>query len=374
MIYFTYIWLFLAAGILSFIFTLIVKKWATKWKIYDWPAPRKVHGRPTPRLGGLAFFASFFILILIFLIWRPELIRFSDWLWFSGFIDKRLFGVLLGAVILIVVGVIDDIKGLSPLTKLSWQIIAALIVIASGVGIEVIRNPFGGPLIHLDQWQIPFQLWGQTYHFVVLGDLFVLIWIVAMINVLNFLDGLDGLAAGVSFIAFLTLFSLSLAPDVGQIHIALVCIILAGALIGFLPQNFYPAKIFMGDSGSMFLGYMIAVLAVVSGGKVATSLLVLGFPILDGLWVIGRRFLAKRSPFLADKKHLHHRFLAVGLNQRQAVLAIWFLTAVFGIVALLSETREKFIALMCLLGLMVVLAVILVVVEWKKEQSKKMSN
>ncbi len=372
--YSIYIWSFLAAAILAFIFTLIVKKLAIKWKIYDWPAPRKVHGRPTPRLGGLAFFASFFILILVFLIWRPELIRFSDWFWFSGFVDKRLFGVLLGAVILVVVGVIDDIKGLSPLTKLAWQIIAALIVIASGIEIEYIRNPLGGVLVHLDQWQIPFQLWGQTYHFVVLSDLFIIFWIVLMINVLNFLDGLDGLAAGVSFIAFLTLFSLSLAPDVSQIHTAILCIILAGAVAGFLPQNFYPAKIFMGDSGSMFLGYMIAVLAVVSGGKVATSLLVLGFPILDGLWVIGRRLLAKRSPFLADKKHLHHRFLAVGLNQRQAVLAIWLLVAVFGVVALLSGTREKFIALMCLLGLMMALAVILVVVEWRRNKKLESRN
>lgn len=372
--YSIYIWLFLLAGILSFIFTLILKKLAIKWKIYDWPAPRKIHGIPIPRLGGLAFFASFFILVLVFLIWQPEIIRFSHWVWFSGFIDKRLFGVLIGAIILVVVGAIDDIKGLSPLTKLSWQIIAAVIVVAFGIEIEFIRNPISGSLIYLDQYQIPIHLYGQTYHFVVLADLFVIFWIVLMINVLNFLDGLDGLAAGVSFIAVMTLFFLSLAPEVNQMHTAILSIILAGALAGFLPHNFYPAKIFMGDSGSMFLGYMIAVLAVISGGKVATSLLVLGFPILDGLWVVGRRILAKKSPFLADKKHLHHRLLSVGLNQRQVVLLIYLLAATFGIIALISETREKFIAFLWLLGLMFVLAVVLIMIEWRKSNKVRVRS
>ena len=237
--YSLYIWSFLLAGILSFIFTLIVKKLAIKWKIYDWPAPRKIHGIPTPRLGGLAFAASFFILVLVFLIWQPEIIRFSHWVWFSGFIDKRLFGVLIGAIILVIVGTIDDAKGLSPLTKLSWQIIAAMIVVGFGLEIEFIKNPLTGSLIYLDQYQIPIHLYGQTYHFVILADLFVILWIVLIINVLNFLDGLDGLAAGVSLIAVMTLFFLSLTLEVSQVHTALLCIILAGSVAGFLPQNLY---------------------------------------------------------------------------------------------------------------------------------------
>ena len=368
--YYNFLWLFLAAAVISAIFTLIVIRFATKWRLYDLPAPRKIHQKPIPRLGGLAFAASFVIIVLAFLIFKPDLVRFSPWIW-ASFIDKRLFGVLLGATILVIVGMIDDIKTLPPITKLAWQIIAAVVVIISGIGIDYIRNPFGGPIIYLNHWQIPIHFYGQIYHLVVWGDLFVAVWIVLMINVLNFLDGLDGLAAGVSAIAFLTLFFLSLSSDVNQMATAILCLILAGATAGFLTQNFYPAKIFMGDSGSMFLGYMIAVLAVISGGKVTTSFLVLGFPILDGLWVVGRRLLTKRSPFMADKKHLHHRLLTVGLNQKQAVLGIYLLSAAFGVVALVSQTREKFIALICLLGLMILLAIILVMVEWKKEGLKK---
>lgn len=365
--YSIYIYSFIGAFILSFLFTILVKNWAIKHKLYDQPAPRKVHSRPIPRLGGLAFFVSFFLLILFFLIFKPDMSRFSPWLWLGGLVDKKLLGVLIGAIILIIVGIIDDKKNLPPVTKLSWQIIAALVVIASGIGIDYIRNPFGGPFIYLDHWQIPIHLYSQTYHFVVLGDLFVIAWIVLIINVMNFLDGLDGLAAGVSFIALMVLFSLSLLPEVNQLQTALLCIIAAGAIAGFLPHNFFPAKIFMGDTGSMFLGYIIAVLAVISGGKVATSLLVLGFPVLDGLWVVGRRLIHKSSPFLADKKHLHHRLLAIGLNQKQAVLLIYLLSICFGVVALISNTKGKLGAFIGLLAVMLILATTLIMIEWKKE-------
>src|SRR3990172_1080492 len=361
-----YFWLFLACAILSYLLTLLVIRLADKWRIYDLPSPRKIHAKPIPRLGGLAIFGAFLIIILFSVVFRPDLFHFSPWIWWHV-IDKRLFWVILGAIVLVIVGVIDDVKGLNPFTKLFWQIAAAVMVVISGVGIDMIRNPFGGPMIALNQFQIPIHFYGYIYHFVVIGDLFVIFWIVLMINIVNFLDGLDGLAAGVSLIAFLVLFFLSLTPAINQVSTALLCLIIAGTLAGFLPKNFFPAKIFMGDSGSMFLGYMIACLAVISGGKVATSLLVLGFPILDGLWVVGRRLIHKKSPFVADKKHLHHRLLSVGLSQRQVVLIIYAMSAIFGGVALMSQTREKFMALISLIILMVFLGLFLIVIEWKKE-------
>jgi UDP-N-acetylmuramyl pentapeptide phosphotransferase/UDP-N-acetylglucosamine-1-phosphate transferase len=187
------------------------------------------------------------------------------------------------------------------------------------------------------------------------------------VNTINFLDGLDGLAGGVSGIAFFVLFFLSLTPTVLQPETAFLCIILAGCALGFLPYNFHPAKIFMGDSGSYFLGFMLAVLAIIAGGKIATALLVLGFPILDAFWVILRRILSFHSPFIADKKHLHHRLLEVGLSQRQAVGLIYFLSLCFGAVALFLQTgKQKSIALLVLGMVMFFLAIILVGITWRK--------
>lgn len=364
--YLGFILIFIIAAVISYILTLAVKHYAIKWGFFDQPGPRKIHPKPVPRLGGLAFFVTFLMMVLVIIAVKPDWLQFSASTWF-GHLDKRLFGVLLGAIILVIVGIIDDKKGLKPATKLFWQIVAAGVVVAFGVEVGIIRNPFGGPLIHLDIWQIPFQVFGHTYNFVVIADLLAMVWIVAMINILNFLDGLDGLAGGVSFIGFGILFLVCLLPEVNQISTAVLCLILAGAVFGFLPHNFHPAKIFMGDSGSMFLGFMLAVISMISGGKVAALVLVLGFPILDALWVVFRRLFYRKSPFTADKKHLHHRFLAVGLTQRQTVLVIYFLTAAFGVIALFIKTYGKFWALVWLLGIMIVLAVGLVIMEKRKK-------
>jgi UDP-GlcNAc:undecaprenyl-phosphate GlcNAc-1-phosphate transferase len=243
-------------------------------------------------------------------------------------------------------------------------------VIASGVGIDFIRNPFGAD-IQLNTIDIPFKVFGNYIHHISLwGDLLSVFWIVAMINVINFLDGLDGLAAGVTFIGFITMFILCLRSDVNQVNTAIFCLISAGAVLGFLTQNFNPAKIFMGDSGSMVLGFLLAVMAIISGGKVTTAFLVLGFPILDGLWVVSRRIFSGHSPFTADKKHLHHRLLALGLSQKSTVVIIYILTSLFGAIALLTSTREKMYALIWLLALMIVLAIALVVLEKKTKESR----
>lgn len=313
-------------------------------------------------MGGLAIFLSFALVALIYYFLKPDLFVFAPWHKYD--LDIKFLGIGLGALILVVVGLMDDKKSLSPWAKLIFQIIAALLVVFSGTRVEYFNNPFGG-FINLDIWQFDFTLSGITFSLVPLADLFSLFWIVAIINVVNFLDGLDGLAAGVSFLASMSIFFISLLLTVFQPATALFSAILCGSLLGFLFFNFNPAKIFMGDSGSQFLGYILAVFAIISGAKMATAFLVLGFPILDGLWVILRRIKERRSPFYPDKNHLHHRLLRAGFSIREAVLFLYVLSIAFGVVGILSTTYGKLVALIVLVAVMVIIALILLSLERK---------
>jgi len=361
----TYILPFILAFGLSLIITPQVRKFALKRGIVDQPDARKVHTKPVPRLGGIGFFLSFLIVIVAYALIAPKTLNIYHAKIF-GF-DQHLLGVLLGGFVLVVVGAIDDIKTLKPWQKILGQILAALIVVGSGIGIGSLSNPFGG-VISLDSLKIPFHLFGETKYIFVWADLLAIFWIVAIINVVNFLDGLDGLAAGVGTIAAIVLFILSLMATVNQPATAMLLIIFAGSLLGFLPFNFYPAKIFMGDSGSQLIGFILAVASIISGGKIATAVLVLGFPILDGIWVASRRILAGKPFWQADKEHLHHRLLGIGLNQRQVVLFLYVISIIFGTVALFSTSYQKFFAALILIGIMSVLAITLVMIKWKMKE------
>lgn len=353
---------FILAALVSGGLTYYVKKFAEKLHLSDFPSPRKIHTMPTPRLGGVAIVLTFIVIAIGYnlITHRLDFTPFKIWDF-----DKRLFGALLGALILLIVGIVDDIRGLKPWQKLTGHILSGVAVVACGIGISYIRLP-GGLHIELNQLTVPINLFHQTYNFVVWGDLLTIFWIVLLINTMNFLDGLDGLAAGVSVIAGISIFFLSLT--LGQNSAALLCLIFAGAVAGFLPWNFNPAKIFMGDSGSMFLGYMLGVLSVISGGKLATAFLVLGLPVLDVGWVVIRRIFKGNSPFKADKMHLHHRLLGAGLSQRQAVMVLYFIAAAFGFIAVMSGTQEKIQALFWLLGLMVVIVISLIILQWRKRK------
>lgn len=344
-----YLAVFLATAVLSYLLTKFFRFFAFKIGAVDYPDPRKIHKEPVARLGGVALFISFFTIVFLFI---P--------------LDKHLLGFFIGAFILLFFGAMDDIFGLKPLTKFLGQLLAALVIVASGIGINFITNPLGG-LIHLDTIKIPFELFNTTYHITFWADLFTVFWIIVLINSINFLDGLDGLAGGVSGIAAFIIFLLSLQPDISQPQTALLALIIAGACFGFLPLNFHPAKIFMGDSGSMFLGFMLAVLAIFSGGKVATALLVLGIPILDVLWAVIRRVLKGKSPFKADKKHLHHALLNKGLTQRQTVIFFYVTSLAFGTIALISKTFSKFIALAFLFVLVMALISFLYFLDTKNK-------
>lgn len=285
------------AMVLSFAMTPLVRKLAFAVGAVDKPNARKVHARIMPRMGGLAIFLGFVGAVLYAVDPTPKII-----------------GLLVGVTIIVAIGVIDDLKEISPKVKLLGQIAAAAVVMYSGVMVKLITNPFGPGVIDLGIFSIPVTL----------------LWIVGVTNAVNLIDGLDGLAAGISAIASVTLGVVAFQNDP---LITLLAFILAGSILGFMPFNFNPAKIFMGDSGSLFLGYTLAVLSIMGLAKSATALavvipvLVLGVPILDTAFAIFRRWSNQQPIFQPDKAHLHHCFLANGLSHRQTVLAIWAIHA-----------------------------------------------
>lgn len=332
---------FLIALAVAFVLVPLINRLARKLGLVDREGGRHIHKKRTPRLGGLAIIAVFILTVLLI----PELV-----------IDKPLKGILIASLIILIVGIWDDIRELGPAPQFFWQIIVALSVILAGVRVDYLKNPFGGA-IRLDQWQINFPFIGEQLP--VLGSLFIILWLVGMINVMNWLDGIDGLASGISLIGAVTLFFLSISPLVNQPPLGILAIILAGTVLGFLVWNFPPAKIFMGTSGSMFLGFILGTLAIFSGGKVATALLIMGFPVLDALWVIGQRAKNKVSLFHGDRRHLHHKLLGLGLSQRQIVLFLYFISACFGLIALSVQSLGKLIALVVLIILMLVVALVI---------------
>ena len=338
-----YFIIFSTTLILSFFLTGYFTKLGQRKKIITKPRKRDIHKKPIPRIGGLAISLSFLIIsMIVFLVLKPDL-RLSDTLWLG--IDKQILAIWGALVVIVVSMIVDDIRGLKAWQKGFFQVLAALIIIASGIGIDTLANPFG-ERFNLNAIYIPiFTVNGITYHFSLISDIFTLIWLVGMMNVINFVDGVDGLASGISTIAAGTIFLLSLHLSVNQPEVAVIALILAAASIGFLIWNFPPAKTFMGDNGSMFLGLILGILPLLSGGKLATAFLVLGYPIVDGLVVAGGRILKGKNPFnTPDKTHLHHRFIDAGFAPREAILIMYAISIAFAWVALRSSTLEKLIA------------------------------
>lgn len=363
-----YFFPFLLTFILSLIFSYVAKILGYRWKLLSKPRARDIHKTPIPRIGGVAIFLSFLIISIVIFMFDHQKFSFGFGHVFS--IDKRFLGILIGGFLITIFMLYDDIKGLKAWKKLLLQIIVALVVIASGIGINYLSNPFGERL-DLNTIYIPlFTYHGVIYHFSLLSDLLTLLWIVGMMNVINFVDGVDGLASGLATIAFTTIFLLSVSLAIVQPATALIAIMMAGASAGFLFWNFPPAKIFMGDSGSMFLGFMLGVLPLISGGKLATVFLVLGFPIVDGIMVALGRLIKGKNPMTSpDKTHLHHRFLAAGFSQRQAILVIYVIAIAFAWVALRSTTLAKIVAGITLFVMVIAIIIILSIIKSRKAKS-----
>ncbi|MFA6296188.1 MAG: MraY family glycosyltransferase [Patescibacteria group bacterium] len=361
---FNFVLAFALAFLVTLLFTYLIRKVALQYQIVDRPnKKRKIHRNNMPLMGGLAIYLGFFISLSYFILIDRD--------FFSGYmLPKYILGLALGGLILIIGGIIDDKYNLSPKKQFIFPIISCLIVIVSGIGITFISNPFGNT-INLDEIKIQlFTINNIPYFFTVFADIFTLIWLLGMIYTTKFLDGMDGLVSGISVIASVILFFLSLSTKVMQPETALLCIILAGASLGFLIFNFHPAKIFLGEGGSTLIGFMLGALAIISGGKIATALLIMGIPILDVIWVILRRIFKHKSPFEADRQHLHFRLYDLGFSQRTAVIFLWSISALFGLFALFIQGKDKILAFAILLGLMVILAILLVIF-FKKKQTRK---
>lgn len=341
-----YFLFFAAAGLLAFLLTAPIKKLAEKFSIVD-PAgqPRKIHLGLKPLLGGTAIFLAFWLVILLLVLaggWLPGRYISANFLW----------GIFGGGLILMVGGFLDDKYNLAPRWQFIFPALAVLAVIASGIGIDYVTNPLGLGLWYLDKWQLSFF----GFKFVVLADIFTIVWLLGMMYTTKFLDGLDGLVSGMTVIGAFIIFALSLSAKTYQPDVALLALALCGAAFGFLFWNYYPAKIFLGEGGSVWVGFMLGVLAIISGGKVATALLVMGIPILDAGWVIFRRLLIeKRSPVQPDGKHLHFRLLQVFFSQKKAVLILWGLALFFGTASLFLQTKGKIFLLVLLLAIMIIL-------------------
>ncbi|MBN1258931.1 undecaprenyl/decaprenyl-phosphate alpha-N-acetylglucosaminyl 1-phosphate transferase, partial [Candidatus Peregrinibacteria bacterium] len=239
------------------------------------------------------------------------------------------------------------------------------VMVIVGIGVNTITNPFGG-YIPLDQYKFLIQFGDITVTIMALSGLFTIAWIVLIVNTMNWMDGIPGMTSGITVIGGLTLFFLSISPIVDQPETATLALIVAMIALGFWLFDFYPPKIIIGDSGSMFFGLLLAVLAIFSGGKIATAFLILGFPILDAIYVIIYRMMNRRAPWKGgewDKYrkavHLHHRLLKFGFSERQALLSVYFVCAVFGVSALFMGTWGKFWTIVALFGLTFIIGLVL---------------
>ncbi|WP_114570056.1 glycosyltransferase family 4 protein [Exiguobacterium flavidum] len=313
--------------IAALLVTPVVKRFAVAVGAVDSPDARKVHVRIMPRLGGLAIYIAF--LIGYFML-QPS--------------SPYATHILVGGFVIILTGALDDRLQLNARLKLMGQIMAAVVVLNGGIRIEFINLPFDQQL-YLGWWSVPITF----------------LWIVGITNAVNLIDGLDGLAAGVSSIVLLTIISLAVIQ--GNVYVTIVAILLLMSTLGFLVHNFYPAKIFMGDTGALFLGYMLGVLSLLGFKNVtlfslAVPVILLGIPISDTLFAIIRRLLSGQPPFAPDKAHLHHRLLDLGFTMRQAVLVIYGLCAVFGMTAILFSQTNSLGAVISLILLLLVLEVL----------------
>lgn len=317
-----------------------------KLQIVDSPKSddRKKHKRVTPLGGGLAIFVSFFVMTLL---------AMKDGFIGQEISGRSIAGIFLGGLILMIGGIIDDKYNVKARFQLIAPVLATLTILWFGIGPHQITNPLGG-VIDLSGVRISL---GTLGNLVLVADFMVFAWLMGMMFTTKFLDGLDGLVAGTTAIGAGVLFSLARQPDWYQGEMAMLSIIFVGAILGFLVFNFHPAKIFLGEGGSLFLGFLLGCLAILSGGKFATTLLVVGVPALDVLRVIIRRWKKRKSIFVGDREHLHYLLVDMGFGHRQTVYLLYGISLLFGMSALYLQSKQKLMALVLLFVLMLLVGV-----------------
>lgn len=342
---YSYMIIFLLATAMALALTPVAISLAGRWGVMDYPGDRRVHTVPIPRLGGVAIYLSF---------WLAVFLTIS--------VEKMIIGIFIGSTVIFAIGIIDDVKGIRPLYKFLWQLLAAVILLFFGLSVDSMTLPILGSI-----------------NLGIFGYLFAVLWIVGLVNTVNISDGLDGLAAGICFIAALILFWA--AHRIEQFPVALLMLALAGAALGFLFYNYHPAKIFMGDSGSMFLGYILGAASLWGLLKTATilglvfPLIVLGMPLVDMLFAIVRRRWKGRSVVRADKGHLHHRLLDAGLNQREAVFVLYLISVCFGSIAIFAIYGNWYLAIiLTVINLILILRIMFRRFSLEKINGRKQLN
>ena len=331
---------FLLAAVIALGVTPVIRRLVHGLHILDHPDARKQHDSPTPRGGGVAVLVAFLVVGGGLVLLRDVVPGMPP---LRSVTAMHLVGLFGGAIAAAVIGALDDRFDLRARWQFLGQLGLAALAVITGIVVEDIGNPFGPRNIDFPT---------------AIGIAFTVVWIVGMINSLNFIDGLDGLSTGIAMIAAVTLGVLSLTNATGpngQPLVAVLCFVLAGGLLGFLRFNFHPASIFQGTAGVMFLGYALAVLAVLGSAKVVVALLVLAVPIIDTFWVIVRRLSVGRSPFSPDRGHIHHRLLDLGLSHRATVLLIYGVCAMLGLMSLLVSSATGVFAF---IGALVVFGVV----------------
>ena len=347
----TSVWVQLGAFLLALfaagLLTPLVRSWAIDAGFYDIPNDRKIHKFPIPRLGGVAIWGGFLLAIAGLGLQFPAQLH-----------DSAIIGTLLGGTIIFFVGLLDDIYNLSPYLKLFGQLLAALVALNMGVHITALDLPFSKILL-LQSLSVPITL----------------LWLIGVSNAFNFIDGIDGLAGGVTMISALTMAVVGLYMN--QPVAALLSVCLAGSALGFLNFNFFPAKIFMGDSGALFCGFVLACISITGVLKTLTMsmllpVVVLTVPLLDITFSTLRRLLRLKSPFVADADHLHHRLLRAGFSQLWVVIALYSVCIVGGMLATYYIGRlPEYMVVMCAVFSLTILTVIFTRLLTKNQQPRR---
>lgn len=334
-------------AILTWLLIQLARKYFPRLGLMDRPHKYGFKRAPIPYYGGIIIVLAFLISVLFWLPW-----------------DNKLLIFLGLAFLVALVSFWDDLKKIGPIYRLLLQILVGVGLYFGGVFVQALPNPLGAEV------DLQTMVIGGVAIFSLLATV---LWVVLIMNTLNWIDGLNGLTSGVSGIAALVMFLLAVKPafhTVDQTAVVVMGLTLAVVLLVFWFYDFYPAKILMGDTGSMFIGFILAGLAIYSGGKLATAVLVLGFPILDAFWVIIRRLINKTSPFKGDLQHFHHRLIYAGFSEKQALLAIYLLSGFFGVMALILGSGAKIWALIGMMAAMAVMGLLVVLLEVEKTRKK----
>ncbi len=315
------------------------------------PHPAHIHKTPTPKGGGIPIFLGVFLTAAYFLQ-----------------IDKHLIAIGLASLLVLVTGLVDDIRGLNPYLRLGLNFLAVAIIVSSGIGISFISNPFGG-IIDFSQYKFGFDLFGKHHEIWILADIFALLWIPILMNAINWSSGVDGQISGVVTIAAMALgiISLSYSADITQWPVAILAFALSGAFAGLTFFHFYPQKIMPGYSATSMAGLLLGAISILATAKVGTVLVVLGVPLIDFIYLVIKRVLSGKSPVWGDKSHLHHKLLSLGWGKRRIALFYWLVTAILAVAAIKFEARSK---LFIMIGL-VVLMLTFVIWQYSSHFSKK---